>query len=383
MLALVFIGALACGSRDAESRDASIGASASGARVLAVGDSVTYEAVASGLEVPWAVALLPDGRMLVTERRGRVRTVRDGKVETSPWATVPVAAVGEAGLLGLAVGKDFSTTRHVYLCGTFRVGNRLVDRVFRYTDSSGVGTDPTLIVDDIPAAEFHAGNTISLGEDGMLYIATGDARNPGQAQDPHSLAGKILRYTLVGRIPPDNPARGSPVFASGLRNVQGLAWSRVAGLVATDHGPSGFPNERFRRNNDELNAIRAGKNYGWPSVVGDAHRTAFVDPIVTWNPGIAPSGVAAYTGPVAALRDQLFVGALGGEHLRRVVIAANADHNGWRVTREEALFPELGRIRAVTMASDGFLYFTTSNRDGRGTPRRDDDHVYRLRPRQP
>jgi glucose/arabinose dehydrogenase len=176
------------------------------------------------------------------------------------------------------------------------------------------------------------------------------------------------------------------VFSSGVRNVQGLAWSRIAGLVATEHGPSGFPNERFRHDNDELNAIAGGKNYGWPSVVGQARRAQYVDPIVTWNPGIAPSGLAAYSGPASSLRDQLFVGALGGEHLRRVVLAPNADSSAgpsWRVSREERLFSELGRIRAVTMGGDGFIYFTTSNRDGRGVPRRDDDHVYRLRPRQP
>jgi glucose/arabinose dehydrogenase len=214
----------------------------------------------------------------------------------------------------------------------------------------------------------------------MLYVSTGDARNPSRSADPQSLAGKILRYTPEGAVPADNPTPGSAVFASGLRNVQGLAWDPdTRQLFAADHGPSGFPRERFRRNNDELNAIRAGANYGWPSAAGPSRDPKYVDPVVTWNPAIAPSGLAVYSGARDSWRGSAFVAALRGEHLRRVSLARDAaSESGWRVTSETRLFPELGRIRAVAMGPDGFLYFTTSNRDGRGVPRRGDDHVYRL-----
>lgn len=285
--------------------------------------------------------------------------------------------------MGIAVAPDFAATRHVFVSATVADSGRLVNRVIRFTDSSGVGTAPTVIVDGIPAAEFHAGDAVAFGPDGMLYVATGDARSPKLASDSRSLAGKILRYSRDGSIPADNPTPGSPVYAAGLRNVQGLAWDpETRQLFATEHGPSGFPNERFRRNNDELNAIRAGGNYGWPSDVGASRDRGLIDPIVTWNPRIAPSGLALYSGPVAAWRGSLFVGALAGEHLRRVAVVRDASSEaGWRVVLEMLLFPELGRIRAVAMGPDGSLYFTTSNRDGRGIPRAGDDHVYRLRPR--
>ena len=346
-------------------------------------DSGAYEVVASGLQVPWALAFAPDGRIFVTERPGRVRVIRNGVLEPRPWATIAVAEEGEAGLMGIALSPDFAQTGHVFVCATVRDGRALINRVLRYTERRGAGVDPTVIVDRIPAAQFHAGDALGFGPDGMLYVATGDARSPGSAANRRSLAGKILRYTPSGGVPADNPTPGSPVFASGVRNVQGLAWDPVTKqLFATDHGPSGFPSERFRMNNDELNAIRAGANYGWPSTVGPSRNARYVNPLVTWNPGIAPSGLAWYSGADSAWRGSLFVGALAGEHLRRVsVVADQAAVGGWRVTGQGRLFPEVGRVRAVAMGPDGILYFTSSNRDGRGVPRGGDDHVYRLRAR--
>lgn len=346
-------------------------------------DSGAYDVVASGLEVPWALAFTPDGRIFVTERPGRIRVIRDGALAPRPWASLEVAAEGEAGLMGIAVAPDFASTGHVFVCATVRDGGDLINRVIRYTDRNGVGLDPTVIVDRIPAAEFHAGDALAFGPDRMLYVTTGDARSPRSAANPRSLGGKILRYTKSGAVPADNPTPGSPVYALGVRNVQGLAWDPwTKQLFATDHGPSGLPGERFRMNNDELNAIRAGANYGWPSAAGPSRNAKYVNPVVTWNPGIAPSGLAAYSGPEPAWRGAVFVGALKGEHLRRVGLARDSGASGvWRVTGQGRLFPELGRIRAVAMGPDGSLYFTSSNRDGRGVPRRGDDHVYRLRAR--
>lgn len=387
VLVPLVVAALACSgsARAREDTSRPAGREQGGDSASVPGDSARYEVVASGLEVPWALAFAPDGRLFVTERPGRIRMIRNGALEPRPWATLTVAAEGEAGLMGIAVAPDFASNGHVFVCATFRDRGRLINRVIRLTDSSSIGASPQVIVDRIPSAEFHAGDAVAFGPDGMLYVATGDARSPGSASDPQSLAGKILRYTPDGRVPSDNPTPGSPVYASGLRNVQGLAWDPATmQLFAIDHGPSGFPNERFRRNNDELNAIRGGAHYGWPSAVGPSRNPRFVDPIVTWNPGIAPAGLALYTGSVAGWRASVFVGALRGEHLRHVSLARDpATEAGWRVTNETRLFPELGRIRAVAMGPDGFVYFTSSNRDGRGVLRRDDDHVYRLLPARP
>jgi len=346
-------------------------------------ERAAYDTVASGLEVPWAMAFAPDGRIFVTERPGRVRVIQKGALLPKPWVTVEVVADGEAGLMGIALAPDFASSRHVFVCATQRDGKRLVNRIIRFTDRDGAGVEAVVIVDGIPSAEFHAGDAVAFGPDGMLYVATGDARSPGNAQDMKSLAGKILRYRPDGTIPTDNPVKGSPVYAAGVRNVQGLAWDPASGqLFASEHGPSGFPNEWFKQNNDELNAIRAGGNHGWPSVVGESNSMKFTPPILAWNPGIAPSGLAFYSGREANWRSTLFVGSLKAEHLRRITVARDTTlRSGWRVVSEGRLFSEVGRVRAVAMGPDGSLYFTSSNRDGRGVPRRGDDHIYRLRAR--
>lgn len=340
------------------------------------------DTIASGLEVPWALAFAPDGRLFVTERVGRIRVIENGALRQEPWATIPVAADGEAGLMGIAVAPDFATSRAIYAVATVTRADRHVNQVLRLTDENGVGGRPTVVLDDIPAAVFHAGDAIAFGPDGTLYVATGDAREPGDAQDPASLAGKVLRMRPDGRIPDDNPTRGSLVYARGVRNMQGLTWLPSGEAVGTDHGPSGFPNERFRQGRDELNVIPRGGNLGWPTVAGRSGDRRFSRPLVDWSdPGIAPSGVAAYTGPHGPWSGSVFVAALKGEQLRRVTLVRDSTAAGWRAVSDESLFGGVfGRLRAVAMGPDGLLYFTTSNRDGRGTPRSGDDHVLRLRP---
>ena len=343
---------------------------------------IVLDTVATGLEVPWALAFAPDGRIFVTERTGRVRVIERGALRPEPWATLPVVADGEAGLMGIAIAPDFVTSRAVYVVGTFESSAGKVNRVMRLLDRDGRGIEASVVLDGIPAASFHAGDAIAFGPDGMLYVATGDARKPGLAQEMTSLAGKILRLSPDGRVPRDNPTIGSPVYASGLRNVQGLAWDpKTQQLFATEHGPSGFPNERFRRNDDELNAIRAGGNYGWPFVAGVSRSARFVSPLVAWSPAVAPSGLAIYAGSdFPEWRGSLFVGCLRGEQLLRITVTPDSGASGgWRVTSEVPLFrTRFGRIRAVASGPDGRIYFTTSNRDGRGSPSRSDDRIFRL-----
>jgi glucose/arabinose dehydrogenase len=255
--------------------------------------------------------------------------------------------------------------------------------VIRLTEDKGRGVRPTVILDDIPSAVFHAGDAVAFGPDGMLYIATGDARAPSSAQDERSLAGKILRLRRDGSIPDDNPVRGSPVYARGVRNTQGLAWDPATRqMFGSEHGPSGFPNEYFRRDRDELNAITASANLGWPTVAGRSGSGRFASPLVEWSsPGIAPAGVAWYVGPHVPWRNSLFVAALKGEQLRRVAVERDSTvSTAWRATGDEPLFvAAFGRLRAVAVSPDGMVYFTTSNRDGRGVPRPGDDRLLRLR----
>ena len=363
----------------AAQRDAST--SELGSERAAASTGYALDTVATGLEVPWALAVAPDGRVFVTERAGRVRVIEQGVLRAAPWATVAVRAEGEAGLMGIAVAPDFAASGHVYVVGTFEAGGSLVNRVVRLTDRGGVGAQPAVILDGIPAAENHAGDAIAFGPDGMLYVATGDARDPGLAADPRSLGGKVLRVRPDGSVPPDNPTPGSPVWASGLRNPQGLAWHPESGqLFATEHGPSGFPNERFRTQHDELNAIRAGGDYGWPAHAGRGGGATVVQPVWDWSPGLAPSGLAVYTGTeLAAWRGSLFVAGLKGRRLERLAVERDGSPNpGWRVTRRETVVEGHGRIRAVAMGPDGRLWFTTSNRDGRGETTKGDDRVVRI-----
>jgi glucose/arabinose dehydrogenase len=342
--------------------------------------AIVLDTLASSLEVPWGLAFAPDGRIFVTERAGRIRVIEHDSLRRPPWATLDVAADGEAGLMGIAISPDFARDHHIFVVATVRTPAGLVNRVVRFTDVAGIGTSPTVIVDSIPSNELHAGDAIAFGPDGKLYVATGDARSPMRAGDMRSLAGKILRYMPDGSVPADNPTPGSPVYARGLRNAQGLAWRDDGVMVATDHGPSGFPNELYRTGHDELNVVRAGGNYGWPRAAGRTRFSRSIAPIAEWTPSIAPAGVAFYTGTeIPEWKGNVFVGALIGEQLKRLVLDGTGD--AVRVVAEQRVLRGIGRIRAVVMGPDGFLYVTTSDRDGRGNWRKGDDHVFRLRRR--
>ncbi len=341
--------------------------------------NMDLETIATGLVVPWDLAFAPDGRIFVTERGGRIRVIENGALREAPWATVPVEQTGEAGLMGIDLAPDFESSGNVLVVGTFRVGGSLVNRVMRYTEQDGSGAAPEVVVDNMPGGSLHAGAALAFGPDGMLYVTTGDVRQPRSAQDPQSLAGKVLRYTPNGGIPADNPTPGSPVYALGLRNAQGLAWTGDGQLFTSEHGPSGFPDENFRRDRDELNAIVAGGNYGWPEVAGAGGAPDFIDPLAEWTPAIAPSGLAVYTGDDFPWRGNLFVAGLRGQQLRRVAVTPDgATTGGWRATTQEVIVDGLGRLRGVAMGRDGHLYFTTSNRDGRGSAAAEDDRVVRL-----
>jgi aldose sugar dehydrogenase len=324
--------------------------------------------VATGLEIPWELVFLPDGDMLFTERPGRVRLIEGGQLRDEPVLTVPdVVHDGEGGLLGMALHPEYEENGYIYLYYTTGQDNRVV----RYRYQDGAMEPDSVILEGIPRASTHNGGRITFGPDGHLYIATGDAAEPSLSQDRDSLAGKILRIEDDGAVPEDNPFEGSPVFAWGLRNPQGLTWHPDTGdLYITVHGPVA---------NDEINRIEAGANYGWPVTQGDPTRgnNEFVGPVLTSGDHTwAPSGATFVSAEaLEPWRGHLIFSGLRSETLWRLVLPDDADGEP---ILETVLAGEYGRLRQVVEGPDGSLYVLTNNRDGRGSPGDNDDQILRL-----
>ncbi|MFC9770580.1 MULTISPECIES: PQQ-dependent sugar dehydrogenase [unclassified Pseudarthrobacter] len=305
--------------------------------------------VASDLAAPWSV-VFRDGVPLVSERNsGRILELAADGTARSIGTVDGVAARGEAGLLGIAVGS----AGDLFVYSTADDGNRV--QRFPVTGTRGALSlgEPRSLLDGIPAAGNHDGGRIAFGPDGMLYVTTGDAGRRDDAQDRDALAGKILRITPEGTVPAGNPFPGSLVYSYGHRNPQGIAWADDGTMFATEFGQNTW---------DELNIITAGSNYGWPTVEGIADRDGFVDPVQQWQPGSAsPSGMAHSGGT-------LFIANLRGQVLRSVPVSDPS-------TSTEHFGREFGRLRDVTVAPGGKLWVVTNNTDGRGSPRQGDDRI--------
>ena len=320
--------------------------------------------LAQKLEIPWALDFLPDGSIVFTERPGRVRLI-DGQegLLPEPLLTInEIAHHGEGGLLGIAVHPDFASNHFIYLYYTYEGRQNLANRVVRFRLENKTLRGTKIILDNIPASSNHNGGRIKFGPDGMLYVTTGDASLADSAQDRDSLAGKILRLTDDGTIPPDNPFPDSPVYSFGHRNPQGLAWDDQDQLWATEHGAKAT---------DELNLIEPGKNYGWPTIRGNEQALGLESPIIqsgreTW----APSGLAFLDG-------SLFFAGLRGQSLYQAVIGENEG-----VTLRRHLNRHFGRLRDVAIGPDNLLYLLTSNRDGRGVPIAADGQIIRINPQK-
>jgi glucose/arabinose dehydrogenase len=335
------------------------------------------ETVAENLAVPWAIAFAPDGRIFFTERPGRVRVIEQGRLRPEPLATIAeVASASEAGLMDLKLHPRFAQNRLLYLAYAYRAGGMRV-RVVRYQETGSALSNPTVIIENIPAAENHAGCRLGFGPDGKLYVTTGDATDRRLAQRLDSLAGKTLRLNDDGSVPADNPfmgrqgARGE-IWSLGHRNAQGMDWQPGTGLMfQTEHGPSGFDGPG---GGDEVNIVEAGKNYGWPTVHHTESREGMVSPILVYTPAAAPASGTFYRGSAFPdYRGNFFFGCLRGRRIIRVVL------DGRRViSQEDLLNDQYGRIREVAEGPDGAIYFSTSNRDGRGTAAASDDRILRL-----
>ncbi len=307
----------------------------------------------TGLSVPWAIAFLPGGDALVTERDTArlLRVTPAGKM--SVVGKVPgVSPAGEGGLLGVAVSPSYSRDHFVFLYYSAASENRIMR--FSY-DGHGLGDERTL-VKGIPRGPIHNGGRLAFGPDHLLYASTGETGRGGLAQDRSSLGGKILRMTLDGDPAPGNPFH-TLVWTYGHRNVQGIAWDPRGHMFATEFGQDRF---------DEVNRITKGGDYGWPVVEGfGGDRKRYTAPLLTWSTDEAsPSGLA-YAG------GSLWAAGLGGRRLWQVPVAADGT-----VSQPKAHFEgRYGRLRAVAAAPDGSLWVSTSNRDGRGDPSSVDDRI--------
>jgi glucose/arabinose dehydrogenase len=340
--------------------------------------SFRVEKVVGGLQVPWSIVWAPDGRMIFTERVGRVRVFENGTLKPQPLFVVPdVEPTGESGLMSVVLHPQFATNHLLYLSYAYG-GAGIRVRVVRYREAPEGFVDRKVIIEDIPAAQFHAGCRLRFGPDGKLYITTGDATQRELAQRLDSLAGKTLRLNDDGSIPNDNPFIGQAnarpeIWSYGHRNSQGMDWQPGSNLMfQTEHGPSGFDGPG---GGDEVNIVERGKNYGWPLIHHKESRAGLESPLLEYTPACAPASGMFYRGSVfPQFKENLFFGCLRGEGLIRVAL------DGRRVLSQERLITKYGRIRDVAEGPDGFLYFSTSNRDGRGTPTSDDDRILRLVP---
>lgn len=318
-------------------------------------NTAQISAVAQNLEIPWGMAFLPNGDILVTERPGRVKLVeKNGNIKLISELS-NVKHIGEGGLLGIAFHPDFSSNNFVYFYYTY--GGETLNRVVRMIYKNEKLENEQIIVDKIPGAPNHNGGRIKFGPDKLLYIGTGDAQNPSLAQDTNSLAGKILRVSDSGK---------TEVYSYGHRNVQGLAWDSNGNLWATEHGSSAH---------DELNRIERGKNYGWPDIRGNEQRQGMENPLLesgdnTWAPG----GVAFFKGSI------FFVGLRGSALYEYKINKQSLRAISLEQKLTEFFKNEYGRIRDVVLGPDEMLYIATSNRDGRGFPKNNDDKIIRIDP---
>jgi glucose/arabinose dehydrogenase len=316
------------------------------------------EVVAKHLTVPWGVAFLPDGTALVTERDSdRILKLGpdsgpDGLTVTPVQTLTGVAAGGDGGLLGIAVSPNYATDQMVYVYYSTAQDNRIA--------SVKLGSEPTPLVTGIPHGTSDNGGGLAFGPDGMLYAATGDAGTPAAATDLKSLAGKVLRMSPDGKPAPGNPS-GTLVYASGLHDPQAVTWDVLKHMYVTDAGT----------NWDEINLVQPGKDYGWPAVEGRAANPKYVDPTVTFKPSEGGCVGLAATGQL------MITGCLAGTRLYLIQLTAA----GGTLGSAQPLLPgRYGRLRTVVRAPDGSIWVTTSNKDGHGDPKPDDDQILRIVP---
>jgi glucose/arabinose dehydrogenase len=314
--------------------------------------------IATRLLVPWGIAFFPDGSALVSERDEALllRVTSTGQVTTLANVT-GVTPTAEGGLLGVAVSPHYAQDHRIFAYATTADDNRVLSG----TVADFRAGNERAILTGIPRGDIHDGGRLAFGPDGMLYVTTGETGNGALAQDLGSLGGKILRVRADGKVPSDNPFPGSAVWTYGHRNVQGIAWDADGRMWEDEFGSQLW---------DEINLIVPGQNYGWPAAEGTAELPGMTDPRAVFSTSAAsPSGLAFADG-------SLWMGALQGHTTWRVPVLP-----GGTLGAPVAVRLTDSRTRTVVLAPDGRLWVTTSDRDGRGTPRPSDDAILAISPR--
>jgi glucose/arabinose dehydrogenase len=353
-------------------------ATAGARRLVGAGGPVSSEehrfrvvTVASGLDHPWGLAFLPGGDLLVTERPGRLRLVHEGVLQPAPIAGTPaVAARGQGGLLDVELHPGFAENRLVYLTYSKPGPDGATTALARarFDGTRLVGLADVFVADAWRRTGQHFGSRIVFDDSGHVLFGVGEGNLKAPAQDLGTHLGKILRLHDDGRVPSDNPFVGRAgarpeIYSYGHRNPQGMTLHPVTReLWESEHGARG---------GDEVNHIRAGRNYGWPAITHgidyngqrispDTALPGMEQPVLHWTPSIAPSGLAFYTGDrFPRWRGNLFGGALAKEHLRRIVL------DGDRAVHQEVLLRGRWRIRTVKVGPDGLLYLLTDEGKGK------------------
>lgn len=318
-----------------------------------------YQVVVEQLRTPWAIDF--DGETIyISEREGNIVQIKNGDMtRQSVHTDKPVAQIGEGGFLGFALAPDFQDSGNAFAYHTYEQGEKLMNRLILLKQEGSQWRESKVLLERIPGSNVHNGGRISIGPDEMLYVTTGDSGEEELAQNQESLAGKILRLTLDGKVPADNPNAGSYIYTLGHRNSQGLAWNSKEEMYSSEHGPSGSPG-----GHDEINEIKAGSNYGWPEIMGDELQEGMKSPIYhSSETAIAPSGIAFDD------EDHLYVATLRGQKLYEF----QPKNASLKVVLEGE-----GRLRDVKF-HNGQMYVITNNTDGRGVPSDQDDRLLVLK----
>lgn len=341
-----------------------------------ISDDYKIEVFAENLTVPWSIAWTDNNRMLVNERTGKIRIIQNGKLQDAPLLEVKEVSVGsEEGLMGLAIDPNYAENKYIYISYAYGKGDNLSIKVVRYKDNGISVSDELILIDKLPGAKNHAGCRLRFGPDGKLYITTGDATDREIAQDLKNMGGKILRLNSDGSIPSDNPFPNSPVWSYGHRNPQGIDFYPGTSILwETEHGPSGFDGPG---GGDEVNVIVKGGNYGWPIVSHEGHKDGMIDPVLVYTPAEAPaSGMFYKSGVISQFKNNFFFGCLRGRGIIRVIVD---EKDPTKVVSQSKMSDvDYGRIREIAEGPDGAIYFSTSNKDGRGNPGQTDDRIMRI-----
>jgi len=328
-----------------------------------IAEMPSLEIITTNLDNPRSMAF-SDTKIYIAEKNGNIKTIQTDTFVEKTLTSINVYDTFNGGLLGLATHPNFIKNHYVYAYYTYDNNGVLWNKVIRITDHDDEYVDEMTILDKIPGSKFNNGGVIKFGPDDKLYISTGILSNSSKfPQDLNSLEGKILRLNYDGTIPSDNPFSNSAIFSYGHRNPQGMSWDYQGNFFASELGDI---------NNDEINLIKAGQNYGWPiqECFNNDNNDHFVVPLMCYDPGIEPGGILTYNTDVG---PNLIISSLRNGSLYNLKIDQNKLHS------QQTMLSGIGRIRDIGIGHDDYIYMITSNTDGKGFPSRNDDKLIRFK----